>query len=64
MFTASLNLEALQQAVNRVCAAADCEQTVPIARGLEAPYCSDACQARAEKAEEKKKASSAGIERS
>lgn len=55
MFTASLNLEALQQAANRVCAAADCEQKVPVARGLEAPYCSDACQARAEKTEAKKK---------
>ena len=58
MFTASLNLEALQQAANRVCAAEGCEQTVPVARGLEAPHCSDACRERAEKAEAKKKAPS------
>ncbi len=60
MFTASLNLEALQrttQGPNRICAAEGCDKPVPQARQqASAKYCSDRCKQRAERPRRLRKA--------
>jgi len=60
MFTASLNLEALQKTVQgpeRICAAEGCEKPVPQARQqADAGYCSDRCKQRAERPRRSRKA--------
>jgi hypothetical protein len=59
MFTASLNLEALQKAVQgpeRICAAEGCDKPVAPAGQAGAEYCSDRCKQRAERPRRSRKA--------
>ncbi len=59
MFTASLNLEALQQATQgtpRICATDGCEQPVPQTPKTDAQYCSDHSKQRARQPRRAKKA--------
>lgn len=61
MFTASLNLEALQQATKgtpRACAAEGCEQPVPQAPKTNAQYCSDHSKQQTQRPRRSKKARS------
>jgi len=59
MFTASLNLEALQKTVQgpeRICAAEGCEKPVAPAGEASAQYCSARCTQRAERPRRSRKA--------
>jgi hypothetical protein len=59
MFTASLNLEALQQAAqgsHRTCAAEGCEQPLPQTAQPNAEYCPEHSQQRAKPRRRSKKA--------
>lgn len=57
MFTASLNLEALQQAIQgRICAAEGCDKPVPQGAEADAQYCSDHAKELGQRRQRGKKA--------